>query len=506
MRPVLESFLKVSSILLVILVCSLASSSEEADKVKAAPPPSTSLETDVPDPYADHWGDLLVGSTMFYDGEYMINVSDWFWYGSYPSDRISYQIEVVSFPFVPDCFSFGSSTSSCMDGSTDRDFVTLADSELGQINHASGVGYGWQDNGWAIYRESDPDGFLGGGYSQPNGLVSNFYCAGVPSSTNRKLFPHTVLKHTLNLHDEAGEEIIDSISWLYDLTRGRMRNYPFNESNVCSVHMPQYDVIYFPRVNYDPVDSHVYYGYDDNSSWYTSPAAVNTGSINYYPASDIQWPLIDDFLYPPYPFGVFEGMDNLWIHPAPYTLIHSPLRNNQANAFAGYDEDGTYIQTKGSDQSIGGVYEGCPHTYEIDQAIDLTQINPDEEIIYNPREVSITTDESDPLVFPVGYTFLTVHGKYPDKQWVQDHNTYGYGDLRKVLAPSDQEDSVYTIESGAKLVIKPCVTIMDAVFIVKGTLEYSPHDTRGNFTIQVDGGDVINPSQAYHCNWPPIAK
>lgn len=179
-----------------------------------------------------------------------------------------------------------------------------------------------------------------------------------------------------------------------------------------------------------------------------------------------------------------------YLHPAPYSITGFDVRNNNGQNSVGYNFDGTLI---------GGI----SHTYVIDKNIDLTIINPEEKIIYNPSEVEITADD---LIFPSSYTFKTIRGIYPTAAEVNAANTAAnggpYTDLRQVPVPTDLRNSlyptqpnkasIYTLKSGSKLTIRPCVTIYDATFIVEtgAILIYDPSLTYGRYEIVNNGGTV----------------
>ncbi|NOX48771.1 MAG: T9SS type A sorting domain-containing protein [Chlorobi bacterium] len=250
-----------------------------------------------------------------------------------------------------------------------------------------------------------------------------------------------------------------------------MQNYPFNNNNSVTNEKSKYDVVFLVDFAYST--SHTY-NMTSNLSWFQGacpPDIVPQGSINYFHFDDV----VNEAPFYPIPNSNFE-FPGLYYYPAPYVLLVPSLGNANGTAYAGYDDNGNISNS---------VQLGKPHTYEIDQSIDLTQINPSEKIIYNPSKVEIDCD----LTFPVNYKFLTVYGKYPDKAWVTENNP-GYDDLRDVLCPSDQidEDGGFLTEYIVNniLTIEPGVTIMDAQINGSGTVRYYPDDISGNFRLSTD--------------------
>jgi hypothetical protein len=162
--------------------------------------------------------------------------------------------------------------------------------------------------------------------------------------------------------------------------------------------------------------------------------------------------------------------------------------------FAGYSVDNNQDL-----QLLGGI----KHQYGIDINFNVSDLSPDEKLLYNPAEVDIETND---LLFPSGYTFKTVRGVYPTLSEVAlSIGVEGnYHVLRNVPVYTDLTDidygftndnptrsSRYYIKSGAKLTIESCVTIYDAVFILQGNGELVFQDrqsTYGRFEVfQEDG-------------------
>jgi len=426
-----------------------------------------------------------------YDGEYQIVLNYLHW-ANLTSKYVSYSFECVSFPFIPKCFPY------CLDGSDEvREFFAISEPHIPFDNYPIGggesypvSGLGWLYLDRPIFRITEPIGFLCASgvaeahwISQETTLTSCAYCD-VPNTVGKLFLPHTIIKINLNVHEgnTIGTDIAMQISWIYDNTRGRMRNYPFKNINSSgNLHKVQYDVLFVPVFHYRGYPDATLHSYNEqsNSDWYTGafPSDMNLtaeGSINYYHPEDL-----DYFEYPYVPTSNFDQIDfpSIFYYPASYSLLAAPVTNSSGSGYAGYPI------------AYGGVETGIEHQYEIDWPIDLNTINPTEKIIYNPSEVTIDAN----ITFPAGYKFLTVHGKYPDKSWVEYNNINNYEDLRDVLCPSDQVGingeflSEYIISWGRTLTVEEDVIIMDAKFSGLGTIKYNPYKVYGNFKIGENG-------------------
>ncbi|MCD4746544.1 MAG: T9SS type A sorting domain-containing protein [Bacteroidales bacterium] len=441
---------------------------------------SFSFTQDFPNPYNvdDLWGVTFNPyEPDYYDGEYDISITALHWYADYCNYAKSFKVEAVSFPFIPTCYP------GCI-GTTGRTFNVI-DNDYGDITFDEWTGKGWDWNEWIIFSELDihPLEQQSGNYMA---LLSTAFVTYLPSQS-RVLLPHTVIKHTIYIHEFTSHDdnIVDSLVWIYDNTRGRMKFYPFYRSNVSQAGNPgRFDVMFNPKINCDE-GGHLWWGEVSNDNWYNSPPLTyNNGSINYFPKIDNKPP-------PFYPLNNcnFLLYNCVGIHPPEYSLLFSPLRNSNGSAYAGFDNQGHYNTNNSGSYYID---EGIEHVYDIQTAIDLTIINPSEKIIYNPSRCIISTN--DPLIFPSGYKFLTVHGKYPDRNDVDYWNVnywipqgFNFEDLRDVPVPSD-ELSEYHITG--TLYIHPNVIIMDVIFTGTGTIYYNPELTYGNFVI-VDGVNVV---------------
>lgn len=436
-------------------------------------------------------------STSGLNGEYLFTVPyDW-WQGRNNKIQFYYRIENVSFPFMPACFN------NC-EGTTNRLLTTGENLEEYYSPYAK---FGSKGLSWdGVFAQRTPFfEFKSEGISLPSGLNSQgFISNGFFTSQkliNRTPFPHSVLKHTIYLYCVDEKVFLDSLTWIYDNTRGTMKKYPFSENISVGMAPAIYDVIFLPTFlhhecyNNDPCFSN--YLQEDNATWYCFDQDISncSGTINYYPIEDSYPyenkrhncgencnPLFSDqsLIFPPQSLCDF-------FHPAPYTILWAHLLNFQKNSLPGH---------------INGVPHnlGIEHTYQVG-GFDITQINPYEKEFYNPSEVLITS----PLTFPCGYTFRTVYGRLPERNIVEQYQVNHqnlYPDIRRVPAPirAEEQRSIYQVNS--TLTIESNVKIMDADLFVNqgGTLIYDPNKTYGNFNIINNGGTVIVQNNLPDCN------
>ncbi len=192
-------------------------------------------------PTPSHWP----GSEIIdWDGEYQIFLDKFFWNNHQDrpleSATTSFSIEVVSFPFIPENF----------DPETNNNFfqeqVRTLNTDIASEYHLQYytvdnptpfpdyAGIGWQFGGYNVFKKldninncDDEENYkCRGDY----GLISQVYANGLVHGWDQQChLPHTILKHTIYFHcgESIEDDIIDSISWVYDNTRGAMRSYPF---------------------------------------------------------------------------------------------------------------------------------------------------------------------------------------------------------------------------------------------------------------------------------------
>ncbi|QQR87531.1 MAG: hypothetical protein IPJ76_04705 [Flavobacteriales bacterium] len=485
-------------------------------------------------PYQDHTNQPFglptpintQGNPSNYVGEYQIFLDDHYWN---PGTNAYVRIEAVSFPFTP------------LPEEPDITARTLLMPDLTSygFNEAPGPCHGWAWNSTNhgdlldpkrdLMRETriDFNGSSPGGaglfMTDHCGLITSLWASTAGAThdcadpTERVYLPHTILKHTIYWVDDDGKTV-DSLSWLYDHTRGRMRNYPFCWN--CSSLPAAYDVCFRPYAIADPY-GHTYQE-SSNGAWVTG-FGLAAGTPNYFPKpySPLDWTVQ---LWPDDDNDPFDPLntDGLPVRHAPYSLLEAPLLNHSATAYAGYDIPGLNGQQPIFFNDNSWDY---PWAMVIDKPIDLHLINPSDKIIYNPSDVDINIDgnlyPNKTLVFPSGYTFRTVHGQHPSEADVVANDPMGLhpNPANSVASTLGPNSSIYRIRSGSTLEIQPCVTIMDAVFIVEAgaTLRYDAAYVDGNFTVDDQPGSTVEPlmvappalpcvSECYSDGWMEIGS
>ncbi|MBI4931708.1 MAG: T9SS type A sorting domain-containing protein [Bacteroidetes bacterium] len=426
-----------------------------------------------------------------YAGEYMISIDKLHWYQGFPNLAKSYKVETVSFPFMMPCWQTG-----CADGSTTTRILRMPQN----INTLDGLTKTFKGN------FTQGMGLLPNIFSEENDIVSVSFRSDPlnPPLLDRPYYAHTILKFTIYLHcgNNTNDPIIDSLSWVYDNTRGRMRYYPFRNSNTAGgSNTSEYDVIFRPLVLAD-VNNHSF-SQNNNASIY-NPIFVLTGegTINYFPFETISKAGCASTTIPANSNIFYNGSAYNFYQAAPYTLMSGMLMSVRGQVFAGHEESNL------TNFEVNPLFTGIKHTYKIDKPINLTTINSREKIIYNPSEVEIDIGNiNTPLVFPSNYIFKTIQGRYPTTSEVQAAAVNKvYDDIRNVPVSTsstldddpttsiDDRISYYYIFPGSKLRIDPCVTIFDAEIKLIGPgaiLEYDPANTYGNFTINNSAGGTV---------------
>ncbi len=454
-----------------------------------------------------------------YNGEYQISLREHFWYfqGDQPAhfkyndatlfDENNYKrtfgIELVSFPFSRDCaFELG----GCA-GTTDRNLYMPDPGYYNGINRWQYPGTGDPAHTRFLYRDRGVGYFNHGGYStgdgiKPDGtiyhtaeaLVSGAFVHGNPIDFSRYVLPHSILKLTIWFHcgPSDSDPLIASFSFYVDNTRGMMRYYPFSSTNVDLSNNPvYYDIIFKPEL-FPGIEStlDIHYNNPDNCWSYNNYTTGNNcpdvgydgGTINYFPYDEIDHICLDNDVQSDGELFATYYMYNGNVKPkfykvpfAPYTLPVSNFpRSNQGEWPAGYHVVDDVFQPINSPL--------FPLQFNIDKPIDLTIINPNENVIYNPIEVNISTTAADDLRFPANYTFKTILGAYPMQSQVLAENTTEnggpYTDLRQVPVTTDVRAiassgypvndpkfaSVYKLLPNSKLTIEPCVRLFDCTF------------------------------------------
>lgn len=433
--------------------------------------------------------------TNYYDGEYEIYIKDLFWHPSWfdpitvVPTRMSFQYEVVSFPFAVGCGFTGGCGFNCPNGMNPPPPGYTHDRKL-KLPAAPGVfdpnnlyWYYPQHNTFVPYlylktpmREFFGD-FSSNGSNPGHVLISRAFSSTMLDYNGRAILPHSVIKVIINLHCGnfvSPSNIITSLQYVYDNTRGRMRFYPFYDDNCNGSNLARHDQIFRPQLLYN-------LSFKD----YQTPPINNVilpgnGYLNYYEYSEI-----DDHgctgTAPDDEYDFFYYIDPntydiefMKFFPSPKTLLTSPLRQHKGALPAGYQLISGNLQLLSTNALLR-------HQYEIDQNIDLNIINPVEKVIYNPSETNITADN---LIFPSYYTFKTIRGVYPSEADAVTDNTSGnggpYTDLRDVPVTTDlssenasdpANDPVYAsryyLKDGSKLTIQSCARLFDVTFDVE---------------------------------------
>lgn len=430
-----------------------------------------------------------------YFGEYQIflNEHPWDVAPALNTNAISYKIETVSFPFTPNCIhcqSYFPATPDRHLRMPNDQFPYIAAQKAWVRNTSSLIPPGptsTQTNDYLLRREfSGSYGVPLSGVSEGNTHFATLASRGIAQDigspiefhSKRVFYPHSILKHTFYMHCGSGftDAIVDSIVFVIDHTRGRMRYYPFMGSNT-NTNESEHDVIV--SLTWAPLIA-------------SEPTYLNT--INYYPIP-VQPSVCQDHI--PTDGSLTWSPDN-YIRPEPGTLLQYFLGNFEGQTAAGYIDETTPAP-------------GIMHKYIIDRPVDLTLLNPSEKIIYNPSETEIDLNTSfnttgiNTLTFPTGYVFKTIGGIYPTVTQVYNSDPDGlYNDPRDIPVPTtlscddvaanDGVFSYYYVKSGSTLNIEPCVGIYDAEIVVEsgGTLIYDPQQTYGNYTIVQDPGSTVN--------------
>jgi|GEM_PF-2671304 hypothetical protein len=434
------------------------------------------LGQSIVDPYEPHSNQTfpyLYYTSNDYNGEFMLkSYSNILKIGS-NDIAVSYSIEAVSFPFIPSGFF----TTGDADNSTVRNLVIPLQATYGTVHcgESNASGFGW--NGVLYHKTSNMPFKNGNGEAWDITLASNSYysTSGYSCNSLSMYIPHTVLKITINIHEgnSISSPILYSIPYYVDNTRGKLRNYPFISTNSTGASVESYDFLILPKIiTKTDFQSQTYHYYNTNSN----QTLYAGGTINYFLPLNSENTPTSTPLYPEYqeystrffnidPPNIYE-----YLYPAPFCIPNIEIRNARGSAFVGYDDSGVELP-------------GIQHNYTINKSIDLTILNPEEKIIYNPSEASIDIqDGTHSLMFPTGYTFKTINGLFPTVSMVNNADPGNlYRDRQKVNVSNsafpnnaNQHTSVYHVKNGSTLIIEPCVSIIDATIKVEqgGVVKY----------------------------------
>ncbi len=424
-----------------------------------------------------------------FTGEYVIQLArhPWrFWDGPPNSIHISYSVEVVSFPFTTTC---AFSPTGCA-GTIGRPFYMPSDPYDVLLNKWGGI--------TNYYKSQDLN-------QGTQALVSNSFTKSNPMSSTGPILPHTVIKHTIYLHcgvkttSPPFPPVLYSQSWVYDNTRGMMKQYPpciLNCGGVspppgCCAGQTSWDIAYYPEL----ISFHGQaYSHTEDTLY------KKAGTLDYFPYSELtslpscnvaslNIPSLNDH------FNTSAGT-YLFPYPTPYSLLNATPLQNEGEVLACF--------TTNYDPANPGIdpLPGIEHSYNIDQSIPLTDISVFDRTFYNPSDVNVTATN---LRFPSHYTFKTIRAVYPSPLEVNADNTPEnggpYPDPRDVPVRTDlrSEDpafahdeaipedsryaSLYRLKNGSKITIEPCVNIFDAAFILEpgSTLVYENYLTQKGY-------------------------
>ncbi len=335
----------------------------------------------------------------------------------------------------------------------------------------------WVQQGSFHGQQLGPDPSKAFSYNAPSVLLTKSFTS--EPFSERLSLPHTVLRHTLYIHEtyKSSSRKIDSVSFIVDHTRGAMRRYPFKSSNFLGSHPSEHDIAV--RMEIILPDS-------------VSANANSLLSINYFP-QDVEYiRLVDSlnevFCNIPSPNCPYDSVKSVYYaRPAPFTFLKARLQMQEGCWYpAGY-------MTDPENDSLMVPTGGITHHYFINSNVDISKINSIERIVYNPSEVQI---EADSLVFPEGYTFQTIRGKYPTQAEVDSSDLCAIPNVpaQYVIVPTDLEVSKYRLRAGSRLFIEPCVYLYDMTLHVDSGayLSFYPDGTYGNYTITVDEHGVVD--------------
>ena len=288
-------------------------------------------------PYADQTGNPFEvpppSSGGSYLGEYQIFLDDYFW--NIDDYSAFVKIEAVGFPFTPQFLDAPDLSQRIM---------VMPDLDSYGYNAEPGPcqGWAWKSNNHGAFPDEERDMIrvanidFSGGTSGSAGQWMADHCALTSAywsevagyehdctlGDSRVILPHTALKHTIYLKDATGL-VVDSISWVYDNTRGRMRSYPFCWN--CPGQQQYYDLCFRPFALSDPGTPHQYDA-TSNSTWAGGTANYYARPWNAEEQPDILWPTDETQEFEP-----LSGNSGI-VHPAPFSLLEAPLYNNDASA------------------------------------------------------------------------------------------------------------------------------------------------------------------------------
>ncbi|HRH64880.1 MAG TPA: T9SS type A sorting domain-containing protein [Bacteroidia bacterium] len=448
----------------------------------------------------------------YYNGEYQFYLSCTPWHdfniiwAGWPSYNThdflyTYKTELLSFPFTNDC----AFQNGCADNTNIRNLSVPLNSQYSNAdkvwNYPNSIG---QQN---LINISQKKSFFFDNHnvplSEPAAIVSSSFVRNGTISIDRDVYPHSILKHTVEIHcdQDIQDPILTSFSFIVDLSRGMMREYPFYPTNSTGATMTSYDICFAPMIynrstDYSATTNCEYYGFIDPAENCGGYVSNSGGTLNYTPF-DVSNDDDCSLFYPAiYPTNITSTSD-FYLGQSGGYLNNIPLPPYSLPAFVfprsqfGETPAG-YLLNSGIMQRIVSTSSAPVQQYFINNNINLEYINPIEKVIYNPSEVTITASD---LHFPHNYKFKTIRALYPFLQEVQRDNTTANGgvyasnelfnvpvttDLYKenhvssIYDPTNTDHrfaSIYHLANNSKLTIEPCVQIFDATFEVNSGSE-----------------------------------
>jgi parallel beta-helix repeat protein len=467
--------------------------------------------------------DPYEGSGSYYWGEFQVFFDNLYMYfenvPSLEQYEMSYRIECLSVPFqTPEWSEIRSYSRWLL--TPDQSTLVVSESNSNELlSNLSHQSFGDNEES-RIY--SDYHGTIGGNDTYSNystersTIVSQLYTSDVESTyeifaEDRVFLPHSILRVTLNF--SCDDEVVYSIPFLVDLTRGMLRKYPFCDNFQGGSIVQVYDLQIRPRLVLDPIG----HFYDDLSNLDFYPAE-GEGTVNYFDFNSDLYDLENgpNCFLSLFPQDISEQALGEYIVPPPYSILDAVVLNNDKSAFAGYIiSEGEMVPLVESGNSF--YTDEMPWQFYLDKPFDWHSINPNERVVYMPSELvigkPIDTGVEIPIEFegvqttlPSGYTFATVLGAYPSRTDIEQMISNGEcSSWRDCFPETDVEWSKVYVEEGSVLNIEDCVRLYDLEIHVKqgGILNYDPTRVVGRYNVFDEGGTIneISPDNGFlFCN------
>lgn len=429
--------------------------------------------------------------------------------------RLTYRIETVSFPFRIPTFNEANSYSRWLGLPNSNSFDEEPSADLPDLRSNTFFNFNGSLNSpfkcYVDYSGEEQANTAFGSYSSsssfPGTLLSGLYANGGQDSFEnpnslRVYFPHSILRVTVEIWC-PGDQRIEYVPIYADLSRGKLRTFPYCNNFEAGQNPELYDIQIKPRLFESPNPN-------SNEDWYL---VTENGTVNYFNSAG-----------PSQDCLIVEGEQEFSVWPGPYSLIDGPVMNDYADAYAVYDrnQDGTVVSLENKYPD----YEPIKWRFYLDKPWDITKINSNERVVFMPEELSIgkpvnngleipSTFDPVQITFPTGYTFKTVLGAYPSRTVLEQMIASGdCSDWRDCHPPTDVNWSKLFVESGSTLIIQDCVSLYDVEVVIRagGTLQYDPNTVYGRYEVSAESGSNIilqSPDNTYllcgpECNDPSI--